>query len=55
MTADATDTWLGRAIRDAAAGAARDVAAERSQRGKRARNYGYETERMVARWLRGAR
>lgn len=26
--------------------------AERSQRGKRARNYGYETERMVARWLR---
>lgn len=27
MTADVSDTWLGRAIRDAVAGAARDLAA----------------------------
>lgn len=53
---DVTDTWLGRAIRDAAAGAAREVAADakaaQSKRGRANRRKGGDTERAVVNYLK---
>lgn len=51
-----TDTWLGRAIRDAAVGAAREVAADvkaaQSKRGRANRRKGGDTERAVVNYLK---